>query len=144
MLNRTRLLLFDLVEQTEVHLRAAFNHPCVIKMRIFPNASNQRSNARRSGNRHPQKNRQVSQQGRERKSLIPRDNLQINLNQEAAIPISGISITLPLSLRDCILNDADSILNVSLQGFAHPNNCVTARQRIKVAVVNTATAVVLQ
>src|SRR5262245_55310259 len=99
MLNRTRLLLFDLVEQTEVHLRAAFNHPCVIKMRIFPNASNQCSNARRSGNRHPQKNGQVSQQGRERRSFIPRDNLQINLNQEAAIPISGISITLLLSLR---------------------------------------------
>src|SRR5262249_22492202 len=144
MLNRTPSLLFDLVEQTEVHLRAAFNHPCVIKMRVFPNASNQCSNARRSGNRHPQKNGQVSQQGRERKSFIPCDMLQINLNQEAAIPISGISITLLLSLRDCILNDADPILNISSQGLAHPNNCVTARQRIKVAIGNTATTVVLQ
>src|SRR5262249_5816649 len=96
MLNGTRSLLFDLVEQTEVHLRAAFNHPCIIKMRIFPNSSNQRSNTCRSGNPHPQKNRQVSQQGRERKSFSPRDNLQISLNEGAAIPAPARS---PQTLR---------------------------------------------
>src|SRR6476659_2522800 len=106
--NRERSLLFDLVKQTKVNLRAAFDGPCGIKMGILPNVFDQRVNACRSDNRYLYKDQQVSQQGGERKSFIPREYLQINLNQEAAIPISGISIALVLSFRDCILNDADS------------------------------------
>ena len=113
MLNCERSLLFDLVKQTKVHLRAAFDGPCGIKMGIFPNVFDQRSDACRSDNRYLYKNQQVSQQGGERKSFISCNNLQINFNQEAPIPISGISIAFLLSFQDCILNDTNSFLNIS-------------------------------